>query len=357
MSPARVYPLSQPKDYKAPVPRWMLELPDEVHHVCIAYVGIQKARNDASVNQAEGGAIAGIVQWLQDESHKPLSTEAFKVVKGFDIPDSRIWVAYWTDHTNFERACATLDLRNLHARLPGREAIGLWLERFSVPLDRLETNYSGTDYLPGLARLPKTNLIRHDLTAYWGAARDRIPASGIDAFNIPNEAKDIQFVESPSCEKEHVSGTNFENLCHIRSGQWWEECPAEEREAYESSLEPALMGGMDYLWQHASDTGTLGLRFLRNVDEEDQLLLETCGAGFFRNLSDLEKWAKGAPSHLKIFNGALAHAKQFGPDKKLRTWHEVVVLKRGEAQWEYVNCRGRTGMLGAVKMSETSSLS
>ena len=104
------------------------------------------------------------------------------------------------------------------------------------------------------------------------------------------------------------------------------------------------MGGMQYLWDNPEDTGTLGLRFLQNVDKNDRMIKETCGAGFFRNLADLEIWSSTHPSHLAIFVGALAHgewnslalsavceaytdsrtfsdvARRFGPDKKFMTW-------------------------------------
>ena len=113
------------------------------------------------------------------------------------------------------------------------------------------------------------------------------------------------------------------------------------------------MGGMAYLWEHARETGTLGLRFLVNVDANSSdskdlnlaLQRESCGAGFFRNLADLEQWSSRHPSHLKIFNGAHAHAREFGEGKKFMTWHEVSVLKEGEGRFEYVNCVPETGVV------------
>ena len=32
------------------------------------------------------------------------------------------------------------------------------------------------------------------------------------------------------------------------------------------------------------------------------------------------------------------------------TWHEVSVLKKDEAKWEYVNCDPKTGVIQWVKM-------
>lgn len=76
------------------------------------------------------------------------------------------------------------------------------------------------------------------------------------------------------------------------------------------------MNGMQYLWDHPQETGTLGLRFLQNLDADGNPIRETCGAGFQRNWQDLEQWASTHPSHLAIFTGAIAHAQRFGPDKK-----------------------------------------
>lgn len=112
------------------------------------------------------------------------------------------------------------------------------------------------------------------------------------------------------------------------------------------------MGGMQHLWDNPIDTGTIGLRFLQNVNSADEKIRESCGAGFFRNWADLEYWSSTHPSHLAIFVGALAHARKFGPDKKFMTWHEVSILKEGEARFEYVNCEPSTGLIRWVKMEQ-----
>ena len=135
------------------------------------------------------------------------------------------------------------------------------------------------------------------------------------------------------------------------------------------------MRGMVYLWEHPDETGTLGLRWLRNVapstpdsgtdcnttartDGQAKIrpINETCGAGFFRNLRDLEVWSSTHASHMAIFAGAHAHAREWGPDRKFMTWHEVSVLKAGEAAWEYVNCNPQTGVIRYVNMDSVESL-
>lgn len=139
----------------------------------------------------------------------------------------------------------------------------------------------------------------------------------------------------------------------------------EETRAYEEKLEPVLRAGLQYLNENRGETGCMGVRYLRNVrnltssdnDGDDSALdgggegkerKETCGAGFFHNLEDLERWSKTHGSHLKIWRGALAHYKAFPRDRMLRTWHEVSVIREGDAKFEYVNCKAGTGVMGSV---------
>jgi hypothetical protein len=198
--------------------------------------------------------------------------------------------------------------------------------------------------------------VEHTLTAYWGAARDRIPASATDQFAENDEPEKTHVAPGTTSQREiqnyHVVGTNPDNLVHIRSGQFWANCPEDETKAYEETLEPTLRAGLAYLWDNPQKSGAMGLRYLYNRPptaraalEKTRETKESCVAGFFRNLADLEHWAKSHPSHLAIYTGAIKHAKKFGDQRKFRTWHEVSVLKHGEAHFEYVNCMGRTGVM------------
>jgi hypothetical protein len=62
-------------------------------------------------------------------------------------------------------------------------------------------------------------------------------------------------------------------------------------------------------------------------------------------MADLETWAARHPSHLAIWAGAIKHGKKFGDKRRFRTWHEVSVLRGGEARFEYVNCVKGTGLM------------
>lgn len=358
----RKYPLRQPKNYRPPVPRWQLQLPPGIDRVYTIYVGVQQHAADAPTQAAASRAKELILNWI--DATRPEAHEAFTVVEGNDVePAGRadVWVCYFTDAAAYERSVRALALSALHASVPGSSNVGLWCERFATAVSRLETNYSGLDYLPGLARVGGGAVpVEHTYSAYWGAARDRIPDSAHDLFarSCPDDDDDDERATdqppsgiAPDGRGKRLVGTNYENMVHIRSGQFWERCGDDEAAAYESVLEPALMTGLRYLWANQAETGTVGLRFVRNADGGGRTeRKETCAAGFFRSLGDLENWAERHPSHKAIYLGAIKHANTFGPERKMRTWHEVSVLKAGEARFEYVNCTPNTGVIRFVAL-------
>ncbi|KAF4456522.1 hypothetical protein F53441_1354 [Fusarium austroafricanum] len=349
--PARIYPLRKPEGHKLPIPRWHLGFPYDVTHVCTAYIGVQKHSNSQGADRARDSAIGVIQSWLNG-STGPASHEAFAVIDGCDVQESTIWVGYWTDRTKYEKGLEELSLKSIYSQLPnpGRVSIGIWREAFITEFPRLETNYSGLDYLPGLARLPGASFPEHELSAYWGAARDRIPSSAYDLFPPSNPTPPTSV---PPAIGQYLVGTNPENLTHIRSGQFWENCGQQEADSYDKKLEPTLHSGLEYLWENSPETGALGLRYLRNQDptvESTRPRKESCGAGFFTNLKALETWVKSHKSHLAIYRGALAHYKTFGDSRKFRTWHEVSVLKKGDARFEYLNCMPETGVIRGLAL-------
>ncbi|PNS15220.1 hypothetical protein CAC42_8221 [Sphaceloma murrayae] len=341
--PMRKYPLKRPSNHQAPVPRFLLRFPDHVKQICTLYFGAQSHSEGVSLDQAADK----LQSWLSSlpSDIQPYSYETFAVEHGQDILGTRVWVCYWTLTSSFESAVNSLDLAALHSSLASKDSIGLWSERFNVPVERLETNFMGTDYMPGLARLEGTWGEGHDLTSYWGAARDRIPDSAIDLFSKEEAEEEDRRPPHLGAVKglgQHIKGANpYNNLCHIRSGQYWEHCEDAEREAYETKLKKVLISGLGYLWENPYDNGVIGLRFMRNLPKpgdddvgSDVPRKESCGAGFFRNMCDLEHWAEKHMSHLRIWTGAISHAKKFGEDMKLRLFHEVSILKKGEAHFD-----------------------
>ncbi|KAF9699893.1 hypothetical protein EKO04_002095 [Ascochyta lentis] len=351
--PVRLYPFRKPKNHRLPVPRYTLDLPPQVTHVYTSYIGVQQHSDDAAVTQAKTQACQEVAEWLQSNDG-PSTFESFALLDGCDAPGTTIWVGYWTEASQYARALESLQLQSIYSRLSkdSRSSVGLWHETFATAVSRLETNYSGLDYLPGLGQIPNSSAAEHELATYWGAARDRIPDSAHDLFPRPSTGT-TRPTEWGGLG-QHLMGTSHHNLVHIRSGQWWQTCGQIEAAAYEHKLEPTLRKGLQYLNDNAQETGAMGLRYLRNTDINEPLIdynrKETCGAGFFANLEDLETWAKTHSSHLAIWRGAMAHYKAFPDNRMLRTWHEVSIIKEGDAKFEYINCTPATGVMGATPL-------
>lgn len=352
--PVRLYPLRKPKNHRLPVPRYTLALPDRVTRIFTSYIGVQQHSDDDASTHAKTQVCNHIESWLKSE-HRSSAHESFALIDGREASGTTVWVGYWTDAARYTKAIETLDLHSLYTCQPKeyQSSLGIWHESFTTEVSRLETNYSGLDYLPGVGQIPNSSAAEHDLATYWGAARDRIPDSAQDLFPRPSTDSDHP-VETPKGLGQHLTGTNHHNLVHIRSGQWWKNCNETETSAYEDKLEPTLRKGLQYLNDNAKETGAMGLRYLRNTDVDEPTIdyarKETCGAGFFANLADLENWAKTHSSHLAIWRGAMAHYKAFPDNRLFRTWHEVSVIKEGEAKFMYVNCTPGTGVMGSARL-------
>lgn len=400
----RRLPLRQPPGHNPP-PRLHLKFPENLDRVFTVYIGVQVHSTSLGDFQRTTSLLeqpaAQIQKWLANPEFAPLSTEQFQLlddstthplshendISGSDIPiksssgiKSLIWVCYWTDETKYNASIRTLDLPGIYHALDiaSKTHIGLWLEHFACDTSRLETVYSATDYLPGLARLPGTSTAQHVHTGYWGAARDRIPSSAEDSFEedtstdnhdsvLPDDTSTI--TTHAQSLGTHITGTNTHNTVHIRSGQFWGNCNDEETNAYLNTLEPKLRAGLSYLWNSPEETRSSGVRYLHNINPlsktstsgEDfvstiQQTKEACVTTFFDNMADLEGWAARHPSHLAIWAGAIKHGKRFGDERRFRTWHEVSVLKGGEARFEYVNCLEGTGVSKAMTLLDVRTL-
>lgn len=354
--PVRKYPLRTPENHRVPIPRWTLSLPESISKAYVSYIGIQIHSDNECALKAKDVVIGIVQDWLS-RSDGPAAFESFILIEGNDNQDTVVWVCYWSDQAQQASSLERLSLTSIHLHLSAEahESVGLWQESFETEVSRLETNYSGLDYLPGLARLPESKAVEHRLSAYWGAARDRIPDSAHDLF--PPAAEIKRPTQVPRSLGQRLIGSNHENLVHIRSGQFWTNCGQQEADAYEKKLEPTLRKGLEYLRGNPLDTGAMGIRYLRNetlpmVSDRGYEMKETCGAGFFTNLEDLERWAHTHQSHLKIYRGALSHYKEFGEYRKFRTWHEVCLIREGKAMFEYINCTPQTGVIAHLCLTQ-----
>ncbi len=219
---------------------------------------------------------------------------------GADIGnDTTVFLGCWTDPESYRRWAQRSEALNR----PG--VLG---ETAFIPGERWETIHSTPKEMPGVRNLLKVE--RTDIHEYWGAARDRMPASAED-----------DLAAEPG---EPLPG----NLCLIRSGQIWEHCEEAERALYFADVEPHLTAGIDFLAEHP-ETGCISSRFLREQTIDGEDLESTSFVGWFTDLKSLEDWSKSHPTHLAIFHSFLAMVGELGAEVKLRLWHEVAAVPAG----------------------------
>jgi aldoxime dehydratase len=254
-----------------------------------------------------------------------------------------VLVAYWTDgarHGRWEHASPFMAWFRDPARLTGPR--GVWRETLHVPYDRHETIYSTPTYPIGLARTPGSQRVAITTNGYFGAMRDRIPLSAIDALESPLAA--LPERRAPQSLGKRLKVASPLNMISIRSGQYWEGAGNEQTADYLDNLQPKLMRGMAHLATHPDETGTLTLRVITNLNPDGSPRSETSVHGYFLSMTLLEEWSKQHETHLDIYRHAIAMNRLHKEKREVFTWHEVFALLPGTFS-EYVNCHPGTGLL------------
>lgn len=250
-------------------------------------------------------------------------------------------VAYWTSAT----AHARWSLRKgwtswweSEDRLG--DGVGYWRETLVCPYDRHETVYSHEHYRIGFGRTPDTEIVGMTDNGYFGAARDRIPASAIDELESPLDLT----LNSPHADPrgQRLFILTPLNTTVIRSGQFWQESEPDQAKDYETSLRPKLHAGMDYLAEDR-DSGCIYLRRLTNLDDQGHPRRETSIFAVFQELAQLERWAADHTTHKAIYGHQIAAGRKYGARRDVITWHEAFVLPANNC-FEYINCAAGTGM-------------
>lgn len=320
-----------------PYPTYVARFPATVSQVVICYLGIQT---------------------LGQESMPAFQTANHALVSLLGLPDGP---QYWDQSTFIDRAGFTNHLFALYWRNPARydrwtecgnvadwwesreretDGIGYFKEVFTPRSSHLETHYATREpqALGNLGDRMSGEIIEH---AYWGAMRDRIPASQTDTLSPVGRPL---ITNKPGNEKRRVI-IPHENLCIIRSGQDWENADQQEIDLYKEVILPQLSQGMHFLNQNGLDIGCLGNRFVNIIDSNGAIRKQSYGLSYWTGLDALEKWAATHETHLRIFGAAQAYMGKLGSAAKLTTYHEVAVMTAREQSFEYVNCHAYTGML------------
>lgn len=278
---------NRPEGHVPSVPAWSaVDLPERT---AFSMISVWSAVDVAAVEELKTDLTSG------DDT--PDHLERARLVNTDD--QVAVFLGYWTDPESHSRWCR-------RARALSRR--GVMAETAVIPAERWETLHSTEETTPGVRNLLAAELT--DVHEYWGAARDRIPASAQD--------------DLAAAPAEPLPA----NLCLIRSGQVWERCGDRERSLYFSDVEPNLSAGIDFLAEHP-ETGCISSRFLREQTIDGADLESTSFVGWFRDLKSLEDWSRSHPTHLAIFDSFLSMVADLGFEIELRLWHEVAVIPAG----------------------------
>lgn len=336
-TPTRRFPMSQPDGHVPAIQRYSAQFDPSTQHIQTMYLGVQ----------SHGGSWADLTAAL------PGIQRLFALPDGpvhhdyarFVDPQGALTlfgVAYWTDPEAHDRWTRTSEVTAFWQDPAKRSgSLGYFCESLAASKDHAET-IAFKEYIRGLSACPRHSVAAMNESGYWGAARDRIPASGYD--ELSGSVDNFACVTRSDTLGHDIQITAPRNLCLIRSGVSWADCGPEQLGSYNTNIKPKLDLGMDHLRQNPRDTGCLSLRQVDVVDTFGHPQPEGYSAGLFLSLKHLETWALEHPTHLAIYHRAQMERQKYKDALELRTYHEVYVLNRAST-FRYLNCHGATGLL------------
>lgn len=327
--------LNMPENWQPPVPSFSSAIAPDAQLV-IAYLACQATSRatarcgfDTLMRFADGSEPG---PFLVDRSFRQAAAGFWEYVA----------VAYFISATAFDDWAGRSGFDrwwNEPARLS--DGMGYWQERLSLPARRIEALHSSYNKDGHSHGGELVGPIRHH--AYWGAMRDRLPASRDDLLPAPLERRTRADVASVG---QRIVVTPPLNLAIIRSGHDRAHASEQEIALYDEIVRETLLDGMRYLETEGEDVGCYACRYLTEVDAGDRDLQRNFGHCLFHSLADLEDWAKSHPTHLAIFGSFFKLQKLCDNQMTLRFWHEVAVLPATGQHFEYINCHPQTGLIG-----------
>ncbi len=220
--------------------------------------------------------------------------------------------------------------------------IGVWREVMTPHKDYFQYGSPPVADVGGFSRLGE--VVPSHTFGYWGAYRDRIPASVRDDLMTP-------LSEAPAPVTRATRGQRLsvvipDNICFTREGQGWNRASAEERQVWDERMKHVADEWIAYLHDNPAKTGCLSLRYCRDqevdtgeeCEKQSQIL-------FMLSLRHLETEARTAKTHLAVLDTfkRLYRGATFKP--RMHIWVETFILKHDELTTEYVNCHPATGLL------------
>jgi aldoxime dehydratase len=330
--PARIYPLRRPEGHTAPIPRYSAVLPQQ-DKVAVLFTGVQSTDAAALREVPLGDLLKAGGELAPVNADQAMFTDPQNYL-------NRVAALYWLKAADFTAWSKRPDVAAWRERVAKLSSVGLWWEPVAVDANYMET-IAFKEYPRGFSGCP-VGFANTEGTGYWGAARDRIPASAYDLF----EGSDI--VAKPEAGAAKIPYRKIQppkNMTVIRSGVTWRDCEGEQLTEYQERIRPALDAGMEYLRSHPRETGCFALRQVGCVSPTGDELAEGYSLGAFVSLGHLEAWSKDHPSHLAIYTRAIAARRKYQDKLQMRTYNEIFIVDADNPPFEYFNCHPRTGLL------------
>lgn len=330
--------MKKPEGHLAGAQRYSARLPETTQQIQVLYLGAQA--NDMNPDNLTAFRVLSTSFFAEDNGPDHYDYAQYHDPQG---TPTLFAVAYWTNPDRYLAWASCEPVRSWWmdpAHLSG--SLGYFWETFCVPKDHSET-IAFTDPIRGVAACPMHTIEPIAESGYWGAARDRMPASAYDRLEGEKNSP-IKYAERKNTRGQLISVELPRNTCVIRSGVSWANCGEEQLNSYNANIKPKLDLGMDYLRGNPVDTGCLNLRQVNAIETDGSKAAEGYSMGHFQSFDHLEKWAHEHPTHLAIYTRAIAERTKYQDDLELRTYHEVFVLN-GETDFRYLNCHGKTGLL------------
>jgi aliphatic aldoxime dehydratase len=330
-------PRRMPTNYTPPYPAYSARPATGVRAVAMAYLGVQST----------GEPTATAVQRLSSELESEYGPQYWEPTRYVDPRGCTNWVAvaYWDDTARYQRWLRRPAWTQWWESADrSRDDCGYFLEALTPRIEDFETLYSSARHVEGIGRLcphMSGEVLEH---AYWGSARERIPAAQTEELAAVGEVH-----ADRKAENGRVRVQLHDGVCLIRSGQDWSETQGRERELYLDTMEPVLRKGMDFLRDSPpADTGCHSCRYMTVLDKSGAALEKRFGLAWFRSLGDLERWSEFHPTHLAIFGTFMKIVEELQGQLAAHFWHEVTVARGEDVTAEYINCHSDTGLLRAA---------
>lgn len=325
----------RPEGYAPPYPSFVGRFRPEIASVTMAYFGTQTADpDDARLRDAHHDLAQS---FAAPNGPERVERAGYVDERGYT---NVISIAYWSSTTMAEVWMANHGASWMD---PARttDGIGYFVEQVTPTTERFETLFSSNDRTEGVASIAEQfsgPIVEH---AYWGGMRDRLPRSQFDRMEKSGDVTIDRDGLRRTVGPQH-------NVCLIRSGQDYTDTGDVEREFYLREVEPSLRAGMEFLRDDGRSIGCYSNRYMTVLDDDLRPVEKTFGMSWWNDLASLEAWAKSHDTHLKIFGAAMKHLSTFGPETRLRLYHEVTVAALDQQAFTYLGCHDDTGLLRAT---------